>query len=225
MLMTSRRRAQAPWPHSALRQSLPAGKDCRQSARRQTREHSHARLHRSSPPRRRPHSSGRRAAGSGGPMRRRSARQLLSSAGSCRRTALSRSDQATPPPECCRHAVVHARVWCADRLGAGALSERLRRPAVAQSELCRAVGPGEAGARSPPGSRNNREGTVDRKRALSGRGACLPFGNIAKIRPLLDLGLLGMLIWCGLCSRHSSDRATWYVHRTGRGTKVAFISE
>ena len=70
-----------------------------------------------------------------------------------------------------------------------------------------------------------REGTVDRKRALSGRGACLPFGNIAKIRPLLDLGLLGMLIWFGLCSRHSSDRATWYVHRTGRGTKVAFISE
>ena len=139
LLLTSRRRAQAPWPHSALRQSLPAGKDCRQSARRQTREHSHARLHRSSPPRRRPHSSGRRAAGSGGPMRRRSARQLLSSAGSCRRTALSRSDQATPPPECCRHAVVHARVWCADRLGAGALSERLRRPAVAQSELCRAV--------------------------------------------------------------------------------------
>ena len=68
-----------------------------------------------------------------------------------------------------------------------------------------------------------REGTVDRKRALSGRGACLPFGNIAKIRPLLDLGLLGMLIWCGLCSRHSSDRATWYVHRTGRGAKVAFI--
>ena len=53
----------------------------------------------------------------------------------------------------------------------------------------------------------------------------MPFGNIAKIRPLLDLGPLGMLIWCGLCSRHSSDRATWYVHRTGRGAKVAFISE
>ena len=152
MLLTSRRRAQAPWPHSALRQSLPAGKDCRQSARRQTREHSHARLHRSSPPRRRPHSSGRRAAGSGGPMRRRSASQLLSSAGSCRRTALSRSDQATPPPECCRHAVVHARVWCADRLGAGALSERLCRPAVAQSEHCRSARSGEASAWSPPGS-------------------------------------------------------------------------
>ena len=167
LLLTSRRRAQAPWPHSALRQSLPAGKDCRQSARRQTREHSHARLHRSSPPRRRPHSSGRRAAGSGGPMRRRSARQLLSSAGSCRRTALSRSDQATPPPECCRHAVVHARVWCADRLGAGALSERLRRPAVAQSELCRAVGPGEAGARSPLGSRNTGQGGHRRPKKCS----------------------------------------------------------
>ena len=167
MLLTSRRRAQAPWPHSALRQSLPAGKDCRQSARRQTCEHSHARLHRSSPPRRRPHSSGRRAAGSGGPMRRRSARQLLSSAGSCRRTALSRSDQATPPPECCRHAVVHARVWCADRLGAGALSERLRRPAVAQSELCRAVGPGEASAWSPPGSRNAGQGGHRRPKTCS----------------------------------------------------------
>ena len=32
-----------------------------------------------------------------------------------------------------------------------------------------------------------REGTVDRKRALSGRGACLPFGNIAKIRPLCSI--------------------------------------
>ena len=101
---------------------------------------------------------GRRAAGSGGPMRKRSARQLLSSAGSYRRTALTRSDQATPPPECCRHAVVHARVRCADRLGAGALSERLRRLAFAQSELCRAVGPGKAGARSPPGSRNTGQG-------------------------------------------------------------------
>ena len=71
----------------------------------------------------------------------------------------------------------------------------------------------------------NKSAGLCRSSFSNARGACLPFGNIAKIRPLLDLGPLGMLIWCGLCSRHSSDRATWYVHRTGRGAKVAFISE
>ena len=114
---------------------------------------------------------------------------------------------------------------------AGRLPEASRANVSAASPL---LGPSSAElsaqARRVHGARQDRatparEGTVDRKRALSGRGACLPFGNIAKIRPLLDLGPLGMLIWCGLCSRHSSDRATWYVHRTGRGAKVAFISE
>ena len=70
--------------------------------------------------------------------------------------------------------------------------------------------PGKAGRVS--GARQDlatpaRARAVDRKRTLSGRGACLPFGNIAKIGPLLNvnLGLLGMLNWFGLCSRHSSD--------------------
>jgi hypothetical protein len=180
-----------------------------------------------SPPRRRPHSSGRWVVGSGGPMRRRSARQLLSSAGSCRRTALSHSDQATPPPECCRLATPSStRVWCADRLGAGGLSERLRRLAFAQSKLCRAVGPGKAGAGSPPGSRKTGPGGHHRSKTYPERArGVFAVWQYCQNQAVAQSGsALGMLIWCSLCSRHSSDRAIWYVHRTGR-TRVAFINE
>ena len=87
------------------------------------------------------------------------------------------SYQATPPPECCRHAVVHARVRCADRPGAGALSSVSENVFAASLLLSPSSAELSAQARRVQGARQDRantgqgEGTVDRKRGLSGRGA------------------------------------------------------
>ena len=66
--------------------------------------------------------------------------------------------------------------------------------------------------------------TFDHKRALSGRGACLPFGNIAKIWPLLDLGLLGMLIpgvGCAVDTARIEPHGTYIAQ--GGGQKLCLL--